>query len=67
MRAIKSLLDAAADKQDFEMVSFSSTNLIAGEAHYHVSSFKNYTIKRKEVKIHTVGPESEVIANFKET
>ena len=36
------------------------------EAHYHASCYKNYTVKRKEVKSHTLSPESEVIENLKE-
>ena len=48
------------------MISLASTNLIAAEALYHVSCYKNYTVKRKVVKSHTVSPESEVIENFKE-
>lgn len=61
MRAIKPSLDAATDKQDFETIFLASTNLIAVEALYHASFYKNYTVKRKEVKSHTVSPESEVI------
>ena len=48
------------------MISLLSTNLIAGEAHYHASCFKNYTVKRKEVQSHRVSPENEVIENFEE-
>ena len=66
MRAIKPSLDAATDKQDFETIFLASTNLIAVEALYHASFYKNYTVKRKEVKSHTVSPESEVIEIFKE-
>ena len=40
--------------------------MIAVEAHYHASCYKNYTVKRKEVKSHTLSPESEVIENLKE-
>lgn len=66
MRAIKPSLDAATDKQDFETIFLASTNLIAVEALYHASFYKNYIVKRKEVKSHTVSPESEVIEIFKE-
>ena len=61
MCAIKSLLDPATDKQDFEMIFLASTDFIAAEAHYHTSGYKNYTVKRKEVKSDTVSSESEVI------
>ena len=35
LRAVQSILEAAKDKQNYELISLASTDLVAAEAHYH--------------------------------
>lgn len=43
LRADETLRKCAAQKQDEKIIAITSRDIVAAEAHYHVSCYKNYT------------------------
>ena len=51
MRADKTIRDTAIKKCDERLIAITSRDLVAAEAHYHVSCYKSYTYCQKDVAV----------------